>query len=101
MTKFTIKNGNTTTDNVMQYEPALCGVIVEFKRKNCGTTYVGYDKCGHPVKWKITYMKSTTGEMKTELVCGKHYIHAKKNAENLIKRFGFDNKFSAEPYNAT
>lgn len=71
----------------------LCTVTVEWRRNNNGIRYMGYRKCGCPVKYSITFKKSTTGEMTTENVCGRHNLLAKKSAERLKKHYQFDSLF--------
>lgn len=93
-------NIQNTTEQAVNYTVLLCGVIVEWNRTHSGIKYRGMDKCGLPVKWKITY-KAVSGKMKTELVCGRHYVQAKKNHEKLKTKHNYNNLFEAEEYNAT
>jgi hypothetical protein len=53
-----------------------------------------YRNCGKPVKYKATFNDPITGKEKTIEVCGVHFNAAKKNAERIENKTGFNVNFS-------
>lgn len=67
----------------------ICKRTVEFKKY---TEVGGYDYsiCGCKAKYKVEFIDPIKGKLKTEILCGKHFIALQKNFNSLKKRTGFD-----------
>lgn len=73
----------------------LCKSIIEHKNP---TDFFGasYGSCNRVAKYTIKYNEPARGKYIERDVCGIHFLSAKKNADRIKKRTGFDMNFTWE-----